>query len=57
MQADPALAGLVGASDGELSVGQILAALAQLLEVDKQALTASVLPAIRALIDDGFLRL
>lgn len=57
IQADPALAGLVGASDGELSAGQILGALAQLLEVDEGALTASVLPAVRALIDDGFLRL
>ena len=57
VQADPALAGLVGASDGDLSVGQILGALAQLLEVDEQALTDSVLPAVRALIDDGFLTL
>jgi hypothetical protein len=57
VQADPALAGLVGASDGELSVGQIVGALAQLLEVDEQSLTASVLPAVRALVDDGFLRL
>ncbi|HLT68197.1 MAG TPA: SAM-dependent methyltransferase, partial [Microbacterium sp.] len=57
VQADPALAGLVGACDGELTIGQILGALAQLLEVDERALTASVLPAVRALIDDGFLRL
>ncbi|MFP3423299.1 hypothetical protein R0K19_28445, partial [Bacillus sp. SIMBA_161] len=57
VQADPALAGLVGACDGELTIGQILGALAQLLEVDERALTASVLPAVRTLIDDGFLRL
>ena len=57
VQADPALAGLVGASDGELTVGQIVGALAQLLEVDELALRNSVLPAVRALIDDAFLRL
>ncbi|MGO2151862.1 MAG: DUF7059 domain-containing protein, partial [Microbacterium gubbeenense] len=57
VQADPALAGLVGASDGELTVGQIIDALAQLLEVDETALRGSVLPAVRALIDDAFLSL
>ncbi|MGI6878529.1 DUF7059 domain-containing protein [Microbacterium sp. gxy059] len=56
VQADPALAGLVGASDGELTVGQIVGALAQLLEVDEEALSGSVLPAVRALLVDGFLR-
>lgn len=56
VQADPALAGLVGASDGELTVGQITGAIAQLLEVDEQALRAALLPAVRALLVDGFLR-
>ena len=54
---DTGLAALVGASDGELSVGAIVAALAELLEVDAAALAADLLPAVRALIDDGMLRL
>jgi len=57
VQADPALAGLVGACDGDLTVGQIVGAIAQLLEVDEAALRGSLLPAVRGLIDDAFLRL
>lgn len=52
---DTGLAALVGACDGELTVGAIVAALAQLLEVDERALAAELLPAARALIDDGLL--
>ena len=51
------LAALVGACDGELAVGAIVAALAQLLEVDEEALAAELLPAVRELIDDGMLLL
>ena len=47
----------MGACDGDLSVGQIVGALAQLLEVDESALRGSLLPAVRGLIDDAFLRL
>ncbi|MDR6971191.1 methyltransferase [Leifsonia shinshuensis] len=54
--ADTGLAALVGASDGELSVGAIVAALAQLLEVDEDALRADLLPAVRGMLVDGFLR-
>ncbi len=54
---DTGLAALVGASDGELAVGAIVAALAELLDVDADALAADLLPAVRALIDDGMLRL
>ena len=54
---DTGLAALVGASDGELSVGAIVAALGELLDVDAGALAADLLPAVRALIDDGMLRL
>ncbi|PWC02878.1 DUF7059 domain-containing protein [Agromyces badenianii] len=53
---DTGLAALVGASDGELAVGAIVAALAQLLEVDESALAAELLPAVRTLVDDGMLR-
>ena len=54
---DTGLAALVGACDGELAVGAIIGALAQLLEVDEAALAAELLPAARALIDDGMLLL
>ena len=54
---DTGLSALVGACDGELTVGAIVAAIAQLLEVDAAALSADLLPAVRALIDDGMLRL
>ena len=55
VQAGTALIAFVGACDGELSVGAIVAAIAELLEVDAAALTDELLPAIRGLIDDGFL--
>ncbi|AMB59213.1 DUF7059 domain-containing protein [Microterricola viridarii] len=50
-----ALAALVGASDGSLSVGAIAGALAQLLEVDEAALRAELLGGARRLLDDGIL--
>ena len=54
---DTGLAAFVGACDGELTAGAIIAAIAQLLEVDEVALAAELLAAARALIDDGMLRL
>ena len=54
---DTGLAALVGACDGELPVAAIVAAIAELLEVDADALAADLLPAVRALIDDGMLLL
>ena len=54
---DTALAALVGACDGDLDVGSIVSALAQLLEADEAELTADLLPGVRGLIDDGFLLL
>ena len=53
---DTGLAALVGACDGELSVRAIIAAIAQLLEVDAAALSADLLPSIRELVTTGFLR-
>jgi hypothetical protein len=50
-----AVAGLVGACDGELGVGAIVEALAGLLEVPADAVAAEVLPAVRRLVVDGFL--
>jgi methylase of polypeptide subunit release factors len=55
ISADTALAALVGACDGELSVRAISAALAELLEVDDVALLAQLLPSIRDLLDTGML--
>ena len=52
---DTALAALVGACDGELSVRAIAAAIAQLLEVDETALLRELLPAVRELVVTGFL--
>ncbi|WP_104081936.1 methyltransferase [Cryobacterium sp. Y11] len=52
---DTALAGLVGACDGDLAVGAIIGALAQLLDADEESLTAELLPQVRALLVDGFL--
>ncbi|WP_241979391.1 MULTISPECIES: DUF7059 domain-containing protein [Cryobacterium] len=53
---DTGLAALVGACDGELDVGSIVAALAQLLTVDEGELAADLLPRVRELLDDGFLQ-
>ncbi|WP_439564767.1 DUF7059 domain-containing protein [Microcella sp.] len=55
VDADAALAGLVGASDGELAVGEIVGALADLLEVDEGALRDDLLPRVRELVVTGFL--
>ena len=55
--ASPALVGLVGVCDGSLSVGQAVAALAQILQVDPDALRAELLPQVRDLLADAFLAL
>ncbi|HWS57917.1 MAG TPA: methyltransferase [Actinotalea sp.] len=55
-RAGTALAGLVGACDGELAVGQILGALAALLETPVEGLRTALLPAVRELVRDGLLR-
>jgi hypothetical protein len=52
---DTVEAALAGASDGELSVGQILDALALLLDRDRDELAAAYLPVVRSLVRDGFL--
>ncbi|MFD5224018.1 methyltransferase [Microbacterium sp. NPDC058342] len=52
---DSALAGFVGACDGELSVGQIIAALADLFEVPLAEMRADMEPRIRRLVADGLL--
>lgn len=53
---DPGLAALVGACDGDLPVGVLIDAIAELLEVDPAALRADLLPRVRELAFTGFLR-
>lgn len=55
LEVDPALAGLVGACDGDLPVGVLIDAIAQLLEVDAGALRDDLLPRVRELLFTGFL--
>lgn len=50
-----ALAGLVGACDGDLSLGQIVSALGSLLEAPAADVAADVLPGVRGLVRDGLL--
>ncbi|WP_171011002.1 MULTISPECIES: methyltransferase [Microbacterium] len=52
---DPALAGFVGACDGDLTVVQIVSALADLFEVPLADLWAELEPRIRSLVLDGIL--
>ena len=51
-----AVAAVVGACDGELSLGAICAAVSELLEVDQGEVLAEVLPGIREFIIVGVLR-
>lgn len=56
LSVDSALAAFVGACDGELTVAQIVGALADLFDVPLPELWADLEPRIRALVVDGFLR-
>ncbi len=55
VKADTALAGFVGACDGELTAGQIAGALAALLDVPAETMVAGLVPAVRELVLDGML--
>ena len=50
-----ALAAVVGACDGDLPLGVICAAIAELLEVDEGELLDEVLPSVRELVEMGIL--
>ncbi|HYP45517.1 MAG TPA: methyltransferase [Propionibacteriaceae bacterium] len=52
---DTALGGILGACDGELSLGQIIASVAEILEVPPGMLLDDVVPALRRLVRQGFL--
>jgi hypothetical protein len=54
-QVDTVEAALVGACDGDLTVGQILSALAEILELDEAGTTDAALPMVRELLAEGFL--
>ncbi|MFH7322625.1 methyltransferase [Aeromicrobium sp. JJY06] len=54
-QLDTIEAGLVSASDGDLTAGQLLDAIAQLLEQDAAEVRRTYEPAVRELVADGFL--
>jgi methylase of polypeptide subunit release factors len=54
-QVDTVEAGLVGASDGDLTSGQILDALGSLLDRDAHELRRIYAPSVRELVEDGFL--
>jgi methylase of polypeptide subunit release factors len=53
---DTVTAAVVGACDGELPLGDLATAVARLLDADPVATLAAVLPEVRALLVDGFLR-
>jgi hypothetical protein len=54
-QVDTVEAALAGASDGDLTLGQIIDALATLLGRDRDDLAETYLPAVRTLVDEGYL--
>ena len=54
-QVDTVEAALVGACDGDLTVGQILDALANLLDQDPAVLRRERVAAVRELVLDGYL--
>ena len=54
-QADTVVAALAGACDGDLPVGRILDAIAQLLDREPAETRATYLPVVRELVDEGFL--
>jgi len=56
VEVDTALAAVVGACDGDLPLGVLIAAVGGLLGVDPDALAADLLPRLRTLTGEGFLR-
>ncbi|GAA4890804.1 class I SAM-dependent methyltransferase [Tessaracoccus lubricantis] len=57
VKADTALAAALGALDGDLTVGQVIAAVAQVLDLDAAELAAALVPEIRQALLDQMLRL
>jgi len=57
LKTDTALAAVLGALDGDLTVGQVVAAVARVLDLDAAELAAAVLPEIRVALRDQLLHL
>ena len=57
IKADTALSAVMGALDGDLTVGQVIGAVAQVLDLDASELAAAVVPELRAALLDQMLRL
>ena len=55
IELDTALAGVLGACDGQLSMTRIITSVAHLLGADSVELAAEIVPRLRPLIVDGFL--
>ena len=55
IEVDAGLGGVLGACDGDLTLGQITGAVARLLGVGEEDLSASVLPRLRELIAQTWL--
>jgi hypothetical protein len=53
---DTALGGVVGACDGDLPLGVLIDSVAGLLDVESVALRTDLIPRIRRLVLEGFLR-
>ena len=56
VELDTALAGVLGACDGELPLGRLIDSVAAILEIDQVRLTDEVLPSVRQLTIDGILQ-
>lgn len=56
VEVDAALAAVIGACDGDLPLGMLIEAVGGLLEVNAADLVAELLPRLRTLIADGYLR-
>lgn len=56
VEVDTALAGVLGACDGDLRLDQVIAAVASIVDVDPVALAAEIVPRVRQLSVDGVLR-
>ncbi|MFT4296546.1 MAG: methyltransferase [Micropruina sp.] len=56
VEVDTGLAAVAGACDGDLPLGVLIDAVADLLDADAAALRADLLPRLRPLIADGYLR-
>lgn len=55
VEVDTALGAVLGACDGDLTAGQIIAAVADILDVDGPSLSEEIVPRLRELTRDGWL--